>query len=174
MEKNNSDISVLCNVEISNYANLKFLIDTGATSSVIKYGQIQKGTKVVKDDTKFYGLVKDQYIKALGKVQTKISIDGQTPLSHVFYIIPDDTNLSYDGMIGADFLRTFNARIDYMYNELKLQFRMQFQPYTKNENEINKKVEKLSSYMCEAGTMESGNSCDAKENKKFPILHTNM
>lgn len=55
----NNDTSLHANMDISNYANLCFTIDTGAMSSIIKCGVIRKGTKVQRDTTDFYGLVKE-------------------------------------------------------------------------------------------------------------------
>lgn len=52
---NEHDISVPCDIEASDYANLQFIIDTGAMASLIKYSHIRRGTEVQRDETRFGG-----------------------------------------------------------------------------------------------------------------------
>lgn len=108
-------------MNISDYANLCFTIDTGAMSSIIKCNIIRKGTKVIRDDTEFFGLVKNQQVKAIGRIQTRIIIND-TALEHNFFIIKDDINLVNDGIIGRDFLKIYKAKINYFNQIIKFQF----------------------------------------------------
>lgn len=135
------DISVLCDVEVSDYANLKFIIDTGAMSSIIKYSQIKRGTKVFRDETKFFGLIKNQFVCAIGRVETRISMGNSIALNHIFYIIRDEVNLPLvDGIIGSDFLKMYIARIDYLHSEMKLQFKINLSYYRTNDAESNTEI----------------------------------
>lgn len=119
--ENSRDTSIFCNLEISDYANLIFTIDTGAMTSIIRSGKIRRGTIVNRDHTQFRGLVKGHSVNSIGKVTTSLSIN-HTSIEHTFYIINDDINLTNDGILGLDFLKTYKARIDYYKNEIKLQF----------------------------------------------------
>lgn len=101
---------------ISDIPELKYIVDTGAMSSIIKYEHIRKGTKVFIDETKFFGLIKGHFVQAVGRVTTDISLDKQMPIEHTFYIIQDDIHMygiyiPNDGILGADFLRSYNCKI---------------------------------------------------------------
>lgn len=122
------DVLVSCNLEISDIPNLKYIIDTGAMSSIIKYEHIRKGTEVLEDETKFFGLIKDHFVQAVGKVTTFIKMDRQMPIEHTFYIIQDDINIPNDGILGSDFLRFYNAKIDYLKNEIEFQTKINLAP----------------------------------------------
>lgn len=115
------DIIISCDLGVSDEKNLKYIVDTGAVSSIIKYEHIKKGTEVCEDETKFFGLIKEHFVKAIGKVTTSITIDDQLPVVHTFYIIKDDINIPNDGIIGSDFLRAYKARINYLREEIKFQ-----------------------------------------------------
>lgn len=86
-----------------------------------KIRSIRKGTEVFTDETKFFGLIKDHYVQAVGKVTTFIKMDNQLAIKHTFYIIQDDINIPNDGILGSHFLRTYGARINYLKNEIKFQ-----------------------------------------------------
>lgn len=115
------DTSIFCDLEISDYANLIFTIDTGAMTSIIKSGRIRQGTKVCRDSTQFRGLVKNHHVQSIGKITTNLTIDNEN-IKHTFYIIKDDINLSNDGILGLDFLKTYKAKINYNKSEMKMQF----------------------------------------------------
>lgn len=88
----NNDTTLYAHMEISNYANLTFTVDTGAMSSLIKSDIVRKGIKVQRDNTEFFGLIKNQLVKSIGKIHTHININNST-FEHTFFIINDDINL---------------------------------------------------------------------------------
>lgn len=115
------DLAIYGDLSISFYTKLRFTVDTGAMSSLIRRNVIKPGTIVTKDNTEFRGLVKGNHVRAIGKIETSIIID-QIELPHTFYVMRDDINLRNAGIIGADFLRKYNAQIDYSRAEMKLRF----------------------------------------------------
>lgn len=119
----NNDITIFCNSEASDYANLCFTIDTGAMSSIIKYGAIRKGTMVTRNNTIFHGLVKNHTVKSIAKLRTHLLIEG-VAIEHTFYVVPNDINLKNDGIIGTDFLRANRAKINYYSKTIKFHFPM--------------------------------------------------
>lgn len=98
-------------------------IDTGASNSIIKRGKIKNGSKVTKDSTQFNGLVKDQQFRSLAKVKIDLLIEG-AELEHTFFVVPDRINLKNDGIIGIDFLKKYQTKIDYSKNRLKFLIKM--------------------------------------------------
>lgn len=115
----NNDTSIFCGLSVFDYSNVCLTIDTGAMSSIVKAGVIRKGTKVIRDCTEFRGLIKGHHAKAIAKIH--LIINGIN-LEHNFYIIRDDINLRNHGILGLDFLKTYNAKINYLKNEIKFQF----------------------------------------------------
>lgn len=134
---NEHDISVLCDLEASDYANLQFIIDTGAMASLIKYSHIRRGTQVVRDETRFCGLIKDQFVTSVGKLATKIRIGSNVTLNHTFFILNDEINLPNDGILGTDFLKKYNAKIDYLHDEMTFQFKLNFASFKVRDNMTN-------------------------------------
>lgn len=116
--QDSNDTAIFCNIDISDYANLTFTIDTGAMTSIIKSGKIRRGTMISRNNTQFKGLIKGYYVKAIGKITTSVYIN-RTAMSHEFYIINDDINLKNDGILGLDFLKAYKE-INYSKNEMKL------------------------------------------------------
>lgn len=115
------DLTILVTLDICEYANSRFIIDTGAMSSILKYHIIKKGTRVLRDNSKFYGLIKDHSVSAVGRVDASITLNNSVSIPHSFYIVYDKINLPHDGILGADFLKLYNARINYPKQYLKLQ-----------------------------------------------------
>lgn len=116
--QDSNDTAIFCNIDISDYANLTFTIDTEAMTSIIKSGKIRRGTMISRNNTQFKGLIKGFYVKAIGKITTSVYIN-RTAMSHEFYIINDDINLKNDGILGLDFLKAYKE-INYSKNEMKL------------------------------------------------------
>lgn len=114
------DMAVTANLDTCKQANLKFIIDTRARYSIIKYSDIRKGTIVTKDDFKIYGLIRDQHVTAIGKMSANIALD-EILLKHTFFIIQEEIYVPYNGILGADFLSKFNAEIQYSKKLMKLQ-----------------------------------------------------
>lgn len=106
------DMAVTANLDTCKQANLKFIIDTRARYSIIKYSDIRKGTIDTKDDSKIYGLIRDQHVTTIGKMSANIALD-EVLLKHTFFIIQEEIYVPYNGILGADFLSKFNAEIQY-------------------------------------------------------------
>lgn len=52
-------------------------------------------------------------IRSFGSIDTKLNINGRK-LTQKFHIVPDEFNIPSDGILGKDFLKNYNCRIDYM------------------------------------------------------------
>lgn len=152
-------------MDISDYANMRFIVDTGAMSSLIKIGQIRKGTKVQRDNTEFYGIIKNHSIKAMGKVKTFIIFNGTIGLEHTFYIVQDEINLPNDGIIGSDFLKAYNSKVNYLHNNIKFQFRIDTKLYEIVEK-TNQNGKKSSDEITVAGTTTTPKRPPRKDKKK--------
>lgn len=102
-----------------NFGNhrLKFLIDTGASISIIRSQLIKSHIKTYKDSTIIKGIG--------GKVQANsyayIPLQSETGVRfpHKLYLF-DTVPCATDGIIGLDFLRKYNANIDLPTNRLTL------------------------------------------------------
>lgn len=141
-----SDISVSAELEISKFPITNFLIDTGASSSLIKYETIEKGTLVTKDNTKIYGVVNNEHVTALAIVTTTIHFK-KIGLEQTFYILPDDINIPYNGILGADFLRAYNANINYAKSNLSLQLKVDIERKEQKNASTNTYGQKQASYI---------------------------
>lgn len=130
----NNDIAIFCRTDISDYLNLCFTIDTGASSSIMKENIIKRGTMVTRDNTEFRGLVKNQVVRSIAKIKTFVIING-TGLEHTFFIIKDDINLKNDAIIGSDFMSMYRAKIDYLSHTIKFQFPVYGQIHKRDKNE---------------------------------------
>lgn len=131
-----SDVAVIASLDICDNQKLKFIVDTGATCSFIKYDDIRRGTLVTRDDSKFYGLIKDQFVTAIGKVTTTIYLN-EIGLKQTFYIIQDEVNITNNGILGADFLRAYKAEINYSSTNMTLQINVTLEPNHKKDASTN-------------------------------------
>ena len=99
----------------------QFIIDTGAAVSAISteiYDTLPEyvKTKLSRDTSSVLRSVSGQDIPVLGRINLPFSIDGKAYSFQVFVAQP----LSYDVILGKDFLRHFNALIDLKCNTLTL------------------------------------------------------
>lgn len=105
-----------------------FLIDTGATLSVIHKSKVPQYITLQSDDTVIKGIggnihSHEQACLTLYHYssQTKSSsYNDSTQFNFVFHVL-NKMPCQADGIIGLDFLRTFNADINLLHNELTLQ-----------------------------------------------------
>lgn len=91
---------------------LKFLIDTGASLSLISNEIIPKN--IYKKDWKInlYGLMgKEMPIRTKGTINTILNLDGQN-INTLFHVVDGKFSGPGDGYLGYDFLSLYKARID--------------------------------------------------------------
>ena len=88
-----------------------FLIDTGATTSVLSVSDTSKFNLLPNSSIIVQGL--SGTINTVGRVREKFYF-GKLRFSHEFHVfLKDETNLSIDGILGNDFLRRFEANLNY-------------------------------------------------------------
>ena len=88
-----------------------FLLDTGSDISIIK----QKFIKNLNtDDTLTYKLkgIGEGTKSTLGFVETNILLNNFT-LNHKFQVVDNDFPIPCDGIIGDDFIKTYNCLLDF-------------------------------------------------------------
>jgi hypothetical protein len=100
---------------------LNFLIDTGASVSIVKQSSLVNKPELNSDDViKLKGINDtDSYSETLGSFYLKFQLCKEI-FEHKFHVINDELNLKYDGIIGTDFLRILNANINYTTKYLSL------------------------------------------------------
>lgn len=101
------------------------------------------------------GVVKDQTIRSLGTVKTKIDFNGVT-LEHNFHVINQNLNLNADAVIGNDFLAKNNALIDYLNKTLTVRI-IDNPPITTFNNNTNTKI--VSMFSTKISENTESNSC---------------
>ena len=96
---------------------LKFLIDTGAQSSLCKYSSIKEG--YVYDPRKVVNVrgISSGTDRTLGETEMRLSTENHE-MTHFFHVVGDGIRISYDGILGEDFFIRKKARIDYKKREI--------------------------------------------------------
>lgn len=97
---------------------LKFLIDTGASISIITSKFIQNHFKTYYDKTMIKGI--GGKVQASSCAYIPLQLQNGVEFRHKFYLF-DTVPCRADGIIGIDFLRNYNANIDLPTNRLALQ-----------------------------------------------------
>lgn len=116
----NCDTTIPVKMNISDHS-LRLIIDTGAQTSILKTNKLKHNTLIRnKDRMSFKGILVQNHVNAIGSVITKTLINNIS-FEHKFYVISDNINLTCDGIIGHDFLKTFGAKINYFKNTVKFQ-----------------------------------------------------
>ena len=97
------------------------LIDTGATSSAISKECLFRFSKhekfINRRDPKTCVSVNNQTLKSLYTVVLPIELQPGSVISHEFEVIP---NLISQALLGTDFLKRHNVKLDFSINELQI------------------------------------------------------
>lgn len=129
----NDEICVYFQTSINK--RLKFNIDTGAAVSILRAEKILDAKINSKNRINLIGLTQPQ-IKTMGT--SKIEFDFEkTRIQYMFHVIFGNHHLQSDGLLGSDFLITYNAKIDFHKRVLCLKFDSN-KIQMKNVAELNK------------------------------------
>lgn len=123
-----SSHSIFCSTSDHCYITLyyqdiefRFLIDTGASSSLIKLEKL-KQTKSKYNPTEILtlnGLSANTPVKTIGSIVLNTRIHNKF-LDIKFHIVKQESNIPFDGLIGQDFLKQEGAEINYSQGFLKI------------------------------------------------------
>lgn len=140
-----SSHSIFCSTSDHCYITLyyqdiefRFLIDTGASSSLIKLEKL-KLTKSKYNPTEILtlnGLSANTPVKTIGSIVLNTRIHNKF-LDIKFHIVKQESNIPFDGLIGQDFLKQEGAEINYSQGFLKIKslpFPVKLQLSSKKEN----------------------------------------
>lgn len=105
---------------------LCFLIDTGASVSLVKHARLQKPPPIDGSVIHIKGInSSENYSETLGSLQLHIEhpFPNNTKLSfdYKFHAVLSDINLDCDGIIGNDLLQSLDADVQYSTNTLLIQ-----------------------------------------------------
>lgn len=101
--------------------SLFFLIDTGASVSIVKRSCLDTAPELSHEIIKLKGINdndSETYSETLGSIQLEFELLNS---SYKFHVVDDALNLNSDGIIGTDFLHYFKANVDYNTKTLLLQ-----------------------------------------------------
>lgn len=91
---------------------MQILIDSQADISIIKESAIQNQVILDTNDIIYIKGITSQIITSIGTTEIHINI-GNEWIVHKVHVVPDDFEIPVSGILGKDFLKTFNCNIDY-------------------------------------------------------------
>lgn len=95
---------------------VKLLIDTGANVSLIKIGALKKNTPCFKDFPIYLkgidNIQKDNLNTTIAYTCIDFELNG-SKYETMFHVIPNDFPIEFEGILGNDILKNFNAFIDF-------------------------------------------------------------
>lgn len=114
----NLNLSSFIRVKTSvNNKTLNFLIDTGADISIIKFGSIYCKANINTDRITRLNGIGQGLVSTIGTITTDLILDltvENVIISHRFHVTNDDFPIPCDGIIGLDFIKTYNCVLDQM------------------------------------------------------------
>lgn len=91
---------------------LKFLVDTGASISLVKSASLNHYEITNHNPITLNGLSPNAPLQTLGETNLEL-VFRNSKIRTNFHVLDSDSNIPFDGLIGDDFLRSQNAKIDY-------------------------------------------------------------
>lgn len=89
--------------------NLKFLVDTGASVSLLKQQHCPREIQYQRT-IKIRGISGN--MMTLGTCELMLKI-GSNRVQHEFHVIPNNFETSFSGILGSDFLSKYKSIVDY-------------------------------------------------------------
>lgn len=90
---------------------LVFLVDTGSQISILKAEKILDAKIDTKKSIEIMGIANNKTIQSLGVTKTSLTCNNVI-IIHDFHVMHENVFLKTDGILGADFLLKYNAKID--------------------------------------------------------------
>lgn len=130
---------------------LNFLVDTGASLSILKKSFIHEETLCYPEQKCKIKGISNNIIYTLAKCTAQINLSKGQSISQDFQIVPNDFPIPCDGILGKDFLKLNHCIIDYSRNVLDVKYLDKFQSIkfqTCNANSISILVPSRSEKLC--------------------------
>ena len=92
---------------------LVFMIDSGSERNLIKRGIVN--TAITRNQSiKFTG-ISEGYVEAVGTVEINLrGLNSSKEFYQTFFVVSENFQLEVDGMLGQDFLKDLNVKLDFM------------------------------------------------------------
>ena len=109
---------------------INLLLDTGATITLLKVGNL-KGETPIRDERMTLTGVTGHKIHTLGKLRATIKL-GDEEIRHTVYVVKDNFPIDYEGILGIDFLKKHRAKCDHGRKQLRIgNATLKLRPYQK-------------------------------------------
>lgn len=117
-------------VRESKKGQVSFLLDSGATLTLIKIGNLN-GDTVMREEKMALTGVTGHKIHTLGKIRATITL-GTREVRHTIYVVRDDFPIDYEGILGIDFLKKQKVKCDHGKSKLRIgEVDFKLRPYEK-------------------------------------------
>jgi len=97
---------------------MSFLLDTGATLTLIKVGHL-KGDTLIREKQLALTGVTGHKIYTLGKIRATVTL-GKREIRHTMHVVKDDFPIDYEGILGIDFLTKQRAKCDHGRRQVRI------------------------------------------------------
>jgi len=97
---------------------MSFLLDTGATLTLIKVGHLKGDTLIREKQLALTGVTRHQ-IYTLDKIKATVIL-GNREIRHTMHIVKDDFPIDYEGILGIDFLTKPRAKYDHGKEQVRI------------------------------------------------------
>lgn len=104
-------MTILCRVDGA-MRDMNFLVDSQADICVLKETSISRVTMLNRSRVIDIKGITNAAVRSLGALRLGLVFDTDV-LEHEFHVVPSIFNIDCDGIIGKDFLLTYNCKLDY-------------------------------------------------------------
>lgn len=101
-----------------NNNKVNMLIDTGATMSLIKLSKLKDDAMIYNDKITIIGATGHK-ADTIGVIRATIPLKTRN-VKHKIYVVKGDFPIEYDGILGADFLKKYQASWDYATRKMRI------------------------------------------------------
>lgn len=114
---------------------VRLLVDTGAQVSFIKEEIVKKEEVCRSEKQKIRGVISKISGETLGTVEANLTINNER-FKHKFHVVNDQFSVGNEGILGSDFLNSYNGCIDYETRILSLRISNDNSSLVKNFEQI--------------------------------------
>lgn len=108
------------NIPVTKKGKCNLLVDSGADISLLKIHRVNEDTIIaVNKAVKIKGITSEE-VKTYGLIEADMILDDGKIIKHLFQIVSKDFPLKQDGLIGRDFLRKNEVKMDFGINRVEI------------------------------------------------------